>query len=89
MQNIPEIEQCIQQKKDLQRTLLDFLSSSDDDEENYQNLIQLFNNQNIHQNKQELIEFLHLLVHITNNHNRSPNFFSKIEKILSELKSDI
>ena len=89
MQNILEIEQYIQNKKDLQRNLLNFLSSSDNDEENYQNLIELLNNQNIHQSMHELVEFLHLLVHIANNHNRSPNFISKIEKILSELMNDI
>ena len=89
MQNILEIEQYIQNKKDLQRNLLNFLSSSDNDEESYQNLLQLFNNPNIHQNKYELFEFLHLLFHIANSYNRLPNFFSKIEKILSELMNDI
>lgn len=84
-----DIQQCIQKKKDLQQALLDYLSSSNKIEENYQNLIRLLDDQSVAQNKYELTEFLHMISYISNNHYRSPTLFSKVEKILLQYKKEI
>lgn len=87
--NNPEIQKYIQKKTDLQQKLLDYLTKLENAEESYQNLIQILEDDNIRQNKNDLIEFLHLLTNISNNHNKLPTFSSRIEKLLSIFKKDI
>lgn len=61
--------------KTIQRDKLKFLDDSNNTEENYQNLIKLFEDQKIQENKQELKSTLHLI--------------TKIDKIISFFASTI
>ena len=74
--------------QNLQQKLLLFLEI-EDTEENYQNLVNFLNDIKIKNNRQDLKLFLHLLVKISDNYNRNPNFFNKIEKILDFFKYEI
>ena len=83
------IIEYIEKQKKIQNLLLVFIDSDDNVEENYQNLLQLLQNQKIKDNKSELKSFLHLLLHISDNHHRSNNFFGKIERILLQFKDEM
>ena len=74
--------------KNMNQKLLDFIEKNNL-EENYQNLMNYLNENNIVNNSYDLKLFLHLLAAISENHYRTSNFFSKIEKILNNLKSQI
>lgn len=82
-------EEYIQRKKELQKNLLAYLTVSEDAEENYQNFIKVINDQKIYEKKYEFIEFLHLFSNICNNHNQSPTFWTKVEKIFGEIKNSL
>ena len=84
-----EIQQNIDLKKTIQSNLLEFIDDESSIEENYHNLITLFNVQKIQENPDELQSVLYLILKIANNHHRSPTFFSKIEKILLFFKDSI
>lgn len=73
-------------KISLQNAILEFIDNETNVEEHFQNIIQLINNQNILTDVNEFRSFLHLVDVISRHHNRSSNFFSKIEKILLILK---
>ena len=68
--------------KSIQSNILQFIDMEDNNEENYQNIITIFEDQKIHENKHEIKLIIHLISQISTNHHRYPNFFSKIEKLL-------
>lgn len=78
-----EIEAFIQKKKALYSTLLNFLDKSADFEEEFQLLIQVFDDQEILQNRGETINLFHLLSKIEENHHRTANFYEKFEQIFN------
>ena len=84
-----EVKQCIDGIKNIQNNLLLFLDDKNNEEENFLNLIELFEKHQIVQDHNKLYSFLYLLAKISNNHYRSTNFFQKIEKILTILKDPI
>ena len=84
-----ETQKYLSNIKDLQKHLLEFISSESNAEEMLQNLNSLFDSIKIHQNKYELKLFLRLLSKIANNHYRTNNFFDKIGKIINIFKADI
>ncbi len=73
----------------LQRRLLNYIEKEQSLEENYQNLELFFKDLKIQDNIYLLSIFLHLISEIANNHERSPTFFGKIEKIILFLKKPI
>lgn len=75
--------------KDIQENLLSFLDSEGHPEEDFQQFSDNLNNQQILGNGQYLNEFLQLLSKVSNNHHRTKNFFTKIERILDLLNNDI
>ena len=75
--------------KEIQKSLLDFLESENDVEENFQNLIFHLVEHDIRSSRQEMKIFLYLISKIVKNHNRESNFFEKIKKTLQYLKDDI
>ena len=85
----PEFQECIKKMRDVQRNLIEFIDNDFDNEENYQNLINLIINYEIRENKHNLKSFLYLILKISKNHHRTPFFIDKIEKILLLLKSEI
>lgn len=66
--------------KDIQNNIL--LEDDPNSDENLQNLESIFSDLKIKDNQYELLLLLHLILNISNNHFRFPNFFSKIENIL-------
>lgn len=75
-----QFKDYLEEKNNIQQELLDYID--DESDSSYQQLIQKLDNSKIGENPKELTEFLHLLVVIANNHHRSPNFYTKIEKII-------
>ena len=73
----------------IQKDLLQYLDHTDDVEENYQNLQVSLSLQNITENSHNLKSVLYLITNVATNHYRYPNFFDKIEKILTNLLSII
>lgn len=83
------ISDCIDKMKHYQNDILKFLEEDENAEENFQNMIDNFENEKIQENKQFLKLTLHLIAHISSNFSHKLNFFSKIEKILNYFKNDI
>ena len=73
----------------IQRCILDFIEKEDNNEENFQNLEILIDELQIKENKYFIISIFHLIIEIANNHNRSSNFFEKLEKIINIFKNEI
>lgn len=75
------IKELIEEMKNIQINLLDFLDHEDDIEEKYQNLIHIFNEIKIHDDNYKIKSLFYLILKIANNHHRESDFFAKIEKI--------
>lgn len=92
-----ENQEYIKQKEVLYDALLEFIEdsnsdlefSSENDDENFDKLLQTIEEQNIANIGQEFEHFLKLIVCIANHHKRHQNFFVKIEKILLFFKEKI
>ena len=83
-----EIQAYINQNREIYEKLLIFIQS-DDEQDHFNQLIEKINTYNIQKDWEELEQFLQLIVNISNNHHRKPDFFSKIMQILQFLKTDI
>ena len=79
----------IEEMKKIHGILLDFLDHGDNNEEKYQNLIQIFDDIKIHDDKFKIKLLLYLILKISNDHHRESEFFSKIEQILRFFKDDM
>ena len=73
----------------VESSLMEFLKNSDDLEENYENLIRIFNDYKIDENSQDLKDVLNIIISFSNNYPRNLLFFSKIEKIILFFKPKI
>ena len=67
------VNDYLEKIKKIQKAILDLIDNEDRIEENFQNLLQLFKEYNpkMQENKQDIKEIIDLIVHISNNHNRS------------------
>ena len=83
------IHTYVDKLKYLQHTILKYLDTPGDSESDYQDIIQYFEEQKIHQNRNELESILRLLLKISNDHHRHSTIFAKIEKILKFFKEDL
>ena len=81
-----EINEYLEQKKSLQSIILEYIN---DEESNFNKLVQMFDNLEISNNINELKALLHLLVKIIDNHYHPPDFFNKIEQILLYFKDNL
>ena len=85
-----EIKDYLKNKKAIQKSILEYLNDESNTEENYQNLINILNeDQNIREYRSEFQEFLLLLSKISKHHQRTPDFISKITKTLLIYKAEI
>ncbi|KAK8898159.1 hypothetical protein M9Y10_000430 [Tritrichomonas musculus] len=82
------IQAYLDKKKKIHSALLNFLDNDEDDEENFQNLNQILDEQRIQYNMHEIKSLFHTIVKIANNHFRRQNFFAKLEKILQHYKNE-
>ncbi len=83
---IAELQEYINEMKKIQEHILQFIENDDIIEENFQNLNQQLNDQKILENRSFFKQFLHIVSSISNNHYRSPTFFSKIERVLKHIR---
>lgn len=74
---------CIQAK------ILCFIDESDNNEENFINLQQLFEDYKIYDNKLDMIQIFHLFTNIANYHQRVPLFYNKILKVIKLFENAI
>ena len=82
-------ENFLKKFKSFHAEFLGFLENEESTDEKFQNLIRLLKETKIQDCEHELRLFLHMLVEVSNNHYRGPNFFNKIEQILQFFKDDI
>lgn len=83
------VEKFLVEYKSIHENLLNFLESEENIEENFNNLNKIIKDTKIRDCQHKLRLFLRMLFEITNNHQRGPNFFSKIERVLLIIKEDI
>lgn len=83
------IQDEIAKMKDIEENIINYLDNEEEEEVNFQLLIQFLNNLEIQKNKSNLKTVFHFISHISSNHYRSRNFFSKIERILSSYQESI
>ena len=81
------IQDYFEKLKLIQEALLSFLD--DENNQTFESLTKLMNEQKITENKDDFKLFLHLLCKISNNHHRTPYFFNKICDILKTIQADI
>ena len=83
------MQEYLDNMKEIQSCLLEFIDNGDAEDENLNNLLELLRHHKILNEKNDFEAFLQLLVAISNNHHRFPNFFNKIFQILRMVKDDI
>lgn len=83
-----EIKAFVLKRKELYSTLLHFIDTPGDYQDEFQSLIQVFENQDILQNHGETLNLFHLMSKIEENHNRTPNFYEKFEQIFNYIIND-
>ncbi|KAK8871653.1 hypothetical protein M9Y10_007390 [Tritrichomonas musculus] len=83
------IEHYFNELKKIYESIISFIDDESGEETNYQNLIKLFDDLKIRENKYELKSILHLLLNISNNHHRNSSFFDKIGQIFTYFKDQI
>ena len=83
------INEFLDKMKEMETKILNYIRCYDNIEENYQNMINLFTEQNVKDKKHNIKLLLNLISKITNHHNRTKDFLKKIEKILLYFKNEI
>ena len=83
------IEQFLETNNKIQEEFLDFLDNEESSDENFKNLIKLFNDTKIRDCEHDIRLLLHMIVKVTNHHYRGPNFFTKIWRVLHIFRDDI
>ncbi|KAK8875539.1 hypothetical protein M9Y10_005706 [Tritrichomonas musculus] len=83
------IKEYFDQKKSIQTVLLEYIEEEKNVEENFENFLQVLKDQQVHEDYHEIKEILYLINNIANNHQRTNNFYNKIERIIEVLKKDI
>ncbi|KAK8883532.1 hypothetical protein M9Y10_042626 [Tritrichomonas musculus] len=89
MEDISFIQQYMDKMREIQRLIIEFIENDEISNENFNDLIDYFNKQNIKDNKHELKSLLHLISKIADNHQRAHDFFSKIEQIIKLFHKEI
>ena len=83
------INEYVNKMKKAHALLLDFLEKEEYLDEDYDNLIKLYDELNFKSKKEYLEEFLILISTISKNHHHNRTFYTKIIKILDKYEQDI
>ena len=83
------ITNFLEKNKELQEVFLDFIDKQDNIEEHFQNLLEIFQDEKIQDDKHKLKLLLHFVSSIVDDYYRESNFFDKIEKILDNFQEEI
>lgn len=75
--------------RSIQSEFLKFIDDDENFEEKFQNLLLLFEDKKIRENKNDLRLFLHHITSVCANHHRNKNFFNKIERVIKLFKDEI
>ena len=75
--------------KSIYAYIIKFIDTEGNIEENYENIITIFENQKNCSNIHEIKLILNLISSISVNHHRTLNFFNKIEKLILYFKDKI
>ena len=84
-----DIDKRIKEMKNFQSIFIDYIDNEDLSEENYQQISMILSSHIIQEDKLELKPYLSLIQKIFHSHRRSPNFFTKMFKVLSLLSNSI
>ena len=83
------MQEYINNNKIIQKEILSLLASDQNgDEIDFDEFVKQVNDQKVLEDEDEFRLLLHLISSISQNHHRSPNFFSIIEKILLLFKNE-
>ena len=83
-----DCNEYIEKFKEIQSALLDFIENDENVDDCLHNLLILFKEKKIQDDKHDLMTLFHLITKIANNHYRGPLFFEKIDKILLIFQDD-
>lgn len=83
------IQEYLAPFKEFQRLLINFIDSFGIQNEEYENLINFYNNKNFRNDKDELREICTMISKITKNYHRVSDYFEKTEQIIFFLANDI
>lgn len=83
------IQEFVDKIKTIEELLLNYLDQSQEQEINYQLLINQLDETNIPKNKSDFKSFIHLIFKVSNHHCRSSDFFQKINKILIKYQKEM
>ena len=75
--------------KNIQQNILQYIDDVSDSEDKFQNIKDNLTKSKIKDDRYELKPFLRYLSKLSNNHHRTANFFSKIDRIIDYLKDDL
>lgn len=81
-----ELYKYVAKQKEIHNSILNFIDNQNSD---FQNLIDFFNKQNISQNRSDLIRLLQIILFLYKNHHRKSDFFDKLFEIISYLSEGI
>ena len=83
------IQEYFAHMKEVYRKLLHFIENNDNGDNYFQELIKIIKDYKIPENQNYFKSLLHLIINISNNHHRGPNFFDQIFQILRYFHSKI
>lgn len=83
-----EIEAYLTEIKEIHTTLLNFIESTDDFDAQFKALIEILEKRDIVHKKEEVDLFCKLISKIADNHHRTSDFFTKLEKIFRYIIED-
>ena len=89
MENVACFQDLLKKLNEFSQLVLNILDNNSGSEELFQNLTHFIDDHNIRQEKSDLKLILHTISNISNNHYRTSNFFSKIERILQLFSNEI
>lgn len=77
-----KLQKYINSKKEVYNAVLDFLESPECNDDYFQNLIKIVDNQQYEKSQEEYEQFLYMIKHISNNHHRNEIFLKKVFQIV-------
>lgn len=84
-----DIPQYLEKMKGTYEKLINFIDNQDENNSLLQDLVKIFNEKNVENDVNEFKFLLRLIKKISNNHQRTPYFFHRIEAILNLLKDNM
>lgn len=84
-----EIERYIEEMREIQKQVLDYLDSTENGEEDFSKLTSYFDDIKIIENSLKFKEFIQMIANISYKHHYTSLFYNKIEKICFYFKESI